>query len=39
MQPRARRACRAFRRFFKKHFTIVGILAPYLTLQILYIVL
>jgi hypothetical protein len=27
MQPRARRA---FRRFFKKHFTIVGIQAPYI---------
>jgi hypothetical protein len=26
MQPRARRA---FRRFFKKHFAIVSILAPY----------
>jgi hypothetical protein len=34
MQPRARRA---FRRFFKKHFAIVSILAPYHSLQIPYI--
>jgi hypothetical protein len=34
MQPRA---CRAFRRFSKKHFAIVSILAPYHSLQIPYI--
>jgi hypothetical protein len=35
MQPRA---CRAFRRFFKKHFAVVSILAPYNSLQIPYII-
>jgi hypothetical protein len=34
MQPRARRA---FRHFFKKHFAVVSILAPYNSLQIPYI--
>jgi hypothetical protein len=34
MQPRARRG---FRRFFRKHFAVVSILAPYHSLQIPYI--
>jgi hypothetical protein len=34
MQPIARRA---FRRFFKNHFAVVSILAPYCRLQIPYI--
>jgi hypothetical protein len=34
MQPRARRA---FRRFLKKHFAVVSILAPYHSLQIPYV--
>jgi hypothetical protein len=33
MQPAT---CRAFRHFFKKHFTVVSILAPYHRLQTLY---